>query len=64
MISAEDYLSSLRDSRPLWLEGQRITDVTAHPVVRKAVDWVASTPSRSSRARPTRCTACPGRPRS
>ena len=46
MISAEDYLSSLRDGRAVWLEGQRITDVTAHPVVRKAVDWVASTYSR------------------
>lgn len=46
MISAEDYRSSLRDSRAVWLEGRRIDDVTAHPVLRMAVDWVASTYSR------------------
>ncbi len=46
MISAEDYRSSLRDSRAVWLEGQRIDDVSTHPVLRKAVDWVASTYAR------------------
>src|SRR6476646_10364456 len=46
MISVDAYRSSLRDARAVWLEGQRVDDVTTHPVLRKAVDWVASTYSR------------------
>jgi 4-hydroxybutyryl-CoA dehydratase / vinylacetyl-CoA-Delta-isomerase len=46
MIGAEEYLASLRDGRAVWLEGRRVDDVTAHPVLRKSVDWVASTYDR------------------
>ena len=43
MITGEEYRASLRDGRAVWLEGRRVEDVTAHPLLRKSVDWVAST---------------------
>jgi 4-hydroxybutyryl-CoA dehydratase / vinylacetyl-CoA-Delta-isomerase len=43
VISGDDYRSSLADGRALWLDGLSVTDVTNHPLLRKSVDWVAST---------------------
>ncbi|MFF7179127.1 4-hydroxyphenylacetate 3-hydroxylase N-terminal domain-containing protein [Streptomyces sp. NPDC008121] len=32
--SGQDYLEALRDGREIWLDGERIKDVTAHPAFR------------------------------
>ena len=29
--SGEQFLEGLRDDREIWLEGERVEDVTAHP---------------------------------
>jgi 4-hydroxybutyryl-CoA dehydratase/vinylacetyl-CoA-Delta-isomerase len=42
VIGAEEYRGHLRDGRAVWLEGQRVTDVSTDPLLRKSVDWVAS----------------------
>jgi 4-hydroxybutyryl-CoA dehydratase / vinylacetyl-CoA-Delta-isomerase len=34
----EEYRASLRDGRAVWFRGQRVDDVTAHPVISTAVD--------------------------
>jgi 4-hydroxybutyryl-CoA dehydratase/vinylacetyl-CoA-Delta-isomerase len=39
--SAEAYRQSLRDGRRVYYRGQRVEDVTAHPVLRAAVDHAA-----------------------
>ena len=46
MRPAEEYRESLRDGRQVWLEGRRIPDVTSDPLLRKSVEWVASTYAR------------------
>jgi aromatic ring hydroxylase len=33
-MTGERYLESLRDGRDVWLDGERITDVTTHPAFR------------------------------
>ena len=42
MISGDEYRTSLRDGRAVWLDGERVDDVTTHPLLRKSVDWIAS----------------------
>jgi 4-hydroxybutyryl-CoA dehydratase/vinylacetyl-CoA-Delta-isomerase len=46
MISAEEYVASLADGRAVWLEGEPVADVAAHPLLSKSVRWVASTYDR------------------
>ncbi|HET6949476.1 MAG TPA: 4-hydroxyphenylacetate 3-hydroxylase C-terminal domain-containing protein [Acidimicrobiales bacterium] len=46
MITGDDYRASLRDGRAVWLEGRRVPDVTADPLLAKSVAWVASTYDR------------------
>ena len=46
MITGDEYRQSLRDGRAVWLEGHRVDDVTAHPLLSKSVEWVASTYER------------------
>lgn len=41
MRAAEDYRASLRDGRVVYYAGTRVPDVTAHPVLRVAVDHAA-----------------------
>jgi 4-hydroxybutyryl-CoA dehydratase / vinylacetyl-CoA-Delta-isomerase len=41
MRTAEEYRASLRDTRTVYYEGRRVPDVTAHPVLRVAVDHAA-----------------------
>ena len=41
MRTAHEYRESLRDGRTIYYEGQRVQDVTAHPVLRIAVDHAA-----------------------
>jgi len=36
--SGDDYRASIRDGREVWMNGERITDVTAHPAFRPLVD--------------------------
>lgn len=36
--TAEQFRSSLRDGRVVYYKGQRVEDVTAHPVIRIGVD--------------------------
>jgi 4-hydroxybutyryl-CoA dehydratase/vinylacetyl-CoA-Delta-isomerase len=40
--TAEDYRASLRDGRRVYITGQKVDDVTAHPVLRPAVDTIAA----------------------
>ena len=37
----EQYIESLRDDRVVYFLGERIKDVTAHPILRIAVNWLA-----------------------
>ena len=37
LMSAEQYVESLRDGREVWFRGERVPDVTTHPVIGKAV---------------------------
>jgi 4-hydroxybutyryl-CoA dehydratase/vinylacetyl-CoA-Delta-isomerase len=46
VISAKQYRASLVDGRAVWLEGKRVDDVTADPLLAKSVEWVASTYDR------------------
>jgi 4-hydroxybutyryl-CoA dehydratase / vinylacetyl-CoA-Delta-isomerase len=39
--SAEAYRGSLRDGRRVFYRGERVEDVTTHPVLRFAVDHAA-----------------------
>src|SRR3954468_14617730 len=48
MLTSEDYRQSIRDGRASYLEGRRIVDPVAHPLLRVSVDWVASTYEQTS----------------
>jgi 4-hydroxyphenylacetate 3-monooxygenase len=37
--TAEEYKESLRDGRDVWYRGERIADVTDHPVTGPGIDW-------------------------
>ena len=39
--TVEDYLESLRDDRVIYCLGERVTDVTSHPVLRRVVEFGA-----------------------
>lgn len=41
MRTAADYRASLRDHRTVYFDGERVPDVTSHPVLRVAVDHAA-----------------------
>jgi 4-hydroxyphenylacetate 3-monooxygenase len=41
MRSAEDYLASLRDGRAIFLDGERVDDVTKHPAFAEGVRRIA-----------------------
>src|SRR3972149_3669640 len=40
-FSGEEYLESLRDGREIWIYGERVKDVTAHPAFRNTVRMIA-----------------------
>jgi 4-hydroxyphenylacetate 3-monooxygenase len=40
-MTGEEYLASLRDGREVWIYGERVDDVTAHPAFRNAARSVA-----------------------
>jgi 4-hydroxyphenylacetate 3-monooxygenase len=40
-MTGEEYLASLRDGREVWIYGERVHDVTAHPAFRNAARSVA-----------------------
>ena len=35
-LTGEEYLESMRDGREVWIEGERVADVTEHPAFRNA----------------------------
>ena len=39
--SAEQYVASLRDGREVWFRGERVPDVTEHPLIGRAVQHAA-----------------------
>jgi 4-hydroxyphenylacetate 3-monooxygenase len=39
--TGDEYKASLRDGRDVWYRGERIEDVTAHPVTGPGIDWNA-----------------------
>lgn len=41
MRSGKDYIESLRDGREVWLNGERIKDVTQHPHLRPSIEATA-----------------------
>jgi 4-hydroxyphenylacetate 3-monooxygenase len=41
LLTGEGYLDSLRDGREVWIDGERVDDVTAHPAFRNAARSVA-----------------------
>jgi 4-hydroxybutyryl-CoA dehydratase/vinylacetyl-CoA-Delta-isomerase len=43
MLTGEQYRQSIRDDRATFLDGQRVPDVTANPLLKVSVDWVART---------------------
>ena len=36
--TGEEYRESLRDGREVWINGERVDDVTAHPAFKPIVD--------------------------
>ena len=49
--TVEQYLESLRDGRVLYCMGERVKDVTTHPILRRvvmtgAMDWVLTNDSK------------------
>jgi hypothetical protein len=48
--TAEQYRSSLRDGRAVFFRGEKVADVTTHPVIGIAVEHAGSRKSA-----PTRC---------
>jgi 4-hydroxyphenylacetate 3-monooxygenase len=40
-MTGEEYLESLRDGREIWIYGERVEDVTAHPAFRNTVRMLA-----------------------
>jgi 4-hydroxyphenylacetate 3-monooxygenase len=40
-MNGEEYLESLKDGREIWIYGERVKDVTTHPVFRNPVRMVA-----------------------
>ena len=41
MLAGEEYLASLRDGRTVWIDGERVADVTVHPAFRNAARSIA-----------------------
>ena len=35
-LTGAEYLESLRDGREVWIDGERVADVTTHPAFRNA----------------------------
>lgn len=46
MLTGEEYRSSIRDGRATYMDGKRLADVTADPLLKGSVDWVARTYDR------------------
>jgi 4-hydroxyphenylacetate 3-monooxygenase len=40
-LTGAEYLESLRDGREVWIDGERVADVTEHPAFRNAARSVA-----------------------
>ena len=40
-FSGKEFLESLRDGREIWIYGQRVPDVTAHPAFRNPARMLA-----------------------
>lgn len=40
--TGSDYLNGLRDGRTIWLEGERVTDVTTHPRLARTAHTIAA----------------------
>src|SRR5439155_23611320 len=40
-MKGDEYIESLRDSREVWIYGERVKDVTTHPAFRNAVRMTA-----------------------
>lgn len=41
IITPEKYIESLKDGRAVYCEGERVEDVTQHPILKICRDWVA-----------------------
>jgi 4-hydroxyphenylacetate 3-monooxygenase len=41
VLTGEEYLESLRDGREVWLDGERVEDVTTHPAFRNSARSIA-----------------------
>jgi 4-hydroxyphenylacetate 3-monooxygenase len=41
LLTGAEYLESLRDGREVWIDGERVRDVTEHPAFRNAARSVA-----------------------
>lgn len=63
--TGERYRESIRDGREVWMDGERVEDVTAHPMFRPLVDvrariydmaHEASSPERPAAGAPERLT--------
>src|SRR4051812_18844609 len=41
LLTGEEYLASLRDGREVYIDGERVDDVTTHPAFRNAARSIA-----------------------
>jgi aromatic ring hydroxylase len=41
LLTGDEYLESLRDGRQVWIDGERVDDVTVHPAFRNAARSIA-----------------------
>ena len=60
--SGEEFLEGLRDDREVWLEGERVQDVTTHPKLARMAKTLAGVYDLQCIA-PTPATSWPSSPR-
>ena len=64
--TGDEYRESIRDGREVWIDGERVDDVTTHPAFRPIVDVRARIydMAHEDGARATRCPTSTTRPAS
>jgi 4-hydroxyphenylacetate 3-monooxygenase len=50
MRSGSAYVAALRDGRAVYLDGERVKDVTVHPAFAEPIKWIARTYGRARAA--------------
>jgi len=57
ICTGQQYLDSLRDTREVYIDGERVKDVTRHPMMKPIIDIRARIYPRRQRSSARRCIA-------